>query len=164
MRLEKAWLTTDVQLAALTETYQNASLAAKLLGTFDVGKDVTHIQSWLMPWMRIATVFVTEGVLCVSDQEVRFHSEEYRVFGWRVVGQRPLSFELSATNILSVDIADFSSPVLKIFDLPLTRIRTHLSAPLDNLLLCAGGRIAMPRIRARSCELRRKLIAMHAEA
>jgi hypothetical protein len=51
------------------------------------------------------------------------------------------------------------SPVAHFFDIPFTRIRTAHAPPLDNFLLCVGGRLSM-RIREQSIELRHELMRL----
>jgi hypothetical protein len=61
---------------------------------------------------------------------------------------------------MAVERVHFRSPVAGLFDIPFTRVRTTHVGPTRDLLLCVGGRINMPRIRARSLELCRTLEAM----
>lgn len=153
------WFTTDRQLNALTSGYANASLITKLTGRFDVPEGIVHLRGVLMPWMRMPLVLSTQGELSISQQALSFKPKPFRAFGWSVRGElKELAFSINAEDVLSVEPADFSSPVIRLFDLPFTRIRTKLPAPLDNFLLCVGGRIAMPIIKARSNELRGKII------
>jgi hypothetical protein len=68
------------------------------------------------------------------------------------------SFRIQSDEIISIEPADLQSPVVSFFDLPFTRIRAKCPAPLDSFLICVGGRIAMPSIKARSRELREQLM------
>jgi hypothetical protein len=155
------WLTTDAQTSALIESYRNASLATKLLGTFDFPKGTAHIRGWLTPWMRIPLVFLAQGELTVGDRRIEFKPRHHSLFGWRMKDVRDdLAFDYTATELVAVESADFSSPVMRFFDLPFTRIRTRHAPPLDNFLVCAGGRLMVPRIRAQSLELRQELLAL----
>jgi len=153
------WFTTDSQLNALTSGYANASLFTKLTGRFDVPQGIAHLRGVLMPWMRMPLVLSAQGELSISQQALSFNPKPFRAFGWSVRGEhKELAFSINAEDVLSVEPADFSSPVIRLFDLPFTRIRTKLATPLDNFLLCVGGRIAMPIIKARSKELRGEII------
>jgi hypothetical protein len=155
------WLSTDTQVTTLLESYRRASLATKLLGRFDFPDDVAHIRGLLMPWARIPLIFVAEGALTVDGHSAAFVGRRRRVFGWRTVGIRSdLSFAYSVSEIISVEAADMASPVARFFDIPFTRMRTAHPAPLDNFLLCVGGRLSMPTIRAQSIELRHRLQEM----
>jgi hypothetical protein len=155
------WLSTDAQVTTLLASYRGASLGAKLLGRFNFPDDAAHIRGLFMPWARIPLIFVAEGALTVDSHSVAFAGRRRQVFGWRTVGVRSdLSFEYSASEILSVEAADMASPVARFFDLPLTRMRTAQAAPLDNFLLCVGGRLSMPTIRRQSIELRHRLQEM----
>jgi hypothetical protein len=159
-RFDWVWLSTDVQVATLLESYRRASLGARLLGRFNFPDDAAHIRGLIMPWARIPLIFVAEGALTV-DGRVAFVGRRRQVFGWQTVGVRSdLSFEYSASEIVSVDAADMASPVAKFFDVPFTRMRTAHAAPLDNFLLCVGGRLSMPTIRAQSLALRHRLQEM----
>lgn len=153
------WLSTDTQITALTDAYTRASLATKLLGRYDLPDGVAHIRSYLPPWMRMALVFVAEGRLDIGDGTVTFTPRQHRMLGYRMVGVRTdLGFEYSASDLTAIEPAVFRSPVARLFDFPFTRIRTGDAPPLDNFLLCGGGRIALPRIRRQGLELRRELL------
>lgn len=157
-RFHPVWFSTDAQVAALTAAYRDASWSTKLLGTFDLPEGVAHLRGRLMPWMRMPLVCVAEGTLEVSDRAVAFSLTEMRLFGWALHGLRTdVAFQLPVSAIAAVEPADVSSPVVRFFNIPFTRLRTTRPPPLDNFLLCVGGRIAMPRIRERSIELRRTL-------
>jgi hypothetical protein len=58
--------------------------------------------------------------------------------------------------------ATLTAKLLGRFDLPFTRVRTSKPSPIDDFLLCVGGKIAIPRIRSRSRELRASLVSWHA--
>jgi hypothetical protein len=167
-RFDYVWLSTDAQISSLTEAYRRASLAIKLLGTYDLGNDVTHIRGILTPWMRIATVFVAEGALVIDGASVSFAPKARLRFGWLTRRLRSdLSFRFSAPELAGVEAANIPSPFARFFDIPFTRIRTVHPAPLDNFLLCVGGRISMPRIREQSLQLRemlQKMVVRSAEA
>ena len=153
------WFTTDSQLNALTSGYANASLFAKLAGRFDVPEGIAHLRGVLMPWMRMPLVLSTQGELSVTQHALSFKPKPFRAFGWSVRSElKELAFSINTEDVLSVETVNFSSPVIRLFDLPFTRVRTKLPPPLDNFLLCVGGRIAMPIIKARSKELQGKII------
>jgi hypothetical protein len=157
-RFDWVWLSTDAQVNATLATYQDASVVRKLLGNYDFLPEATHIRGLLTPWMRIPVVFVSEGSLSVGNRIV-FTPQHHALFGWRMRNVRDeLAFDLPASAISSIEPAAFASPVARLFDIPFTRVRTNSAPPLDNFLLCAGGRIALPRIRAQSLELREELI------
>lgn len=156
------WFSTDYQMKAAISTYQAASLVTKLCGWYSVPGDAAFLRGVLMPWMRMPLVFTVQGELNITGSEISFKPIPYRMFGWIVNSpHKNLSFVLSLNDILSVELADFKSPVMQFFDIPFTRIRTNKEAPLDNFLLCVGGRIALLRIRARSEELRLSLLNWH---
>jgi hypothetical protein len=156
---ELAWLSTDAQIATVTDAYRHASLPAKLLGTFDIPNDAAHARGVFTPWMRIPLIFVAQGGLTVDERAVVFTPRIQRLFGWRMHGVRShLSFEYPGSELDAVEPADIQSPVAHFFNIPFTRIRTRHAPPLDNFLLCVGGRFAMPRIRKRSLELRQELL------
>jgi hypothetical protein len=155
------WLSTDAQIAALTEAYRRATLATKLLARFDLPQDAAQMRSFLMPWTRLPLVFVAQGRLTVDERTVAFTPRIHRIFGWRLFGVRSdLWFQYSASELAAVEPADLGSPVAHFFDIPFTRIRTAHAPPLDNFLLCVGGRFSMPRIRKQSLELRRGLLSL----
>ena len=157
-RIEPVWLSTDEQIAAVTRIYTEASLAAKLLGTFDIPPGVAHLQGVFMPWMRTPIAFVAEGKLKTDGERIAFVPKPFRAFGWRVEGLRSdAGFDIPVSAVTAIEPVDLHSPVGRFFDIPFTRIRTTLPAPLDNLLLCVGGRISPARVRERSMELRREL-------
>jgi hypothetical protein len=80
------------------------------------------------------------------------------VFGWAVREvDSTLTFELTPSDIRSVEPFSFPSPVARLFDLPFTRVRTTKLGLAHDFLVCVGGRVLMPRIRARSLELRAAL-------
>lgn len=157
-RFDYVWLSTDAQISSLTEAYRGASLATKMLGRYDLDNNVTHIRGILTPWIRIATVFIAEGALSIDGTSVSFVPKARLRFGWVTRDFRSdLSFRFASSEIVSAESAHFPSPFAAYFDIPFTRVRTNQPAPLDNFLLCAGGRISMPGIRARSVELREEL-------
>ena len=149
-------------MEVLVSAYRSASLVTKLTGRYDVTDDVASLRGILMPWMRMPLVLVAQGELSITESGMSFRPVPYRLFGW--IARSPhknLSFALSRRDVLSVEAVDFSSPVMRFFDLPFTRIRTVAPTPLNNFLLCVGGRIVMPRIRARSQKLRQSLLTWH---
>ena len=157
-RFEPVWLSTDEQIAAVMRIYTEAPLAAKLLGTFDIPPGVARLHGVLMPWMRTPIAFVAEGKLKTDGQRIAFVPRPFRAFGWRVEGLRPdAAFDIPVSAITAIEPVDLRSPVGRFFDIPFTRIRTTLPPPLDNILLCVGGRISPAGVRARSLELRREL-------
>jgi hypothetical protein len=62
------WLSTDAQIAVLTNAYRSASLATNLLGRYDIPSGVAHVRGVLTPWARIPLAFVIEGELTVTDR------------------------------------------------------------------------------------------------
>lgn len=161
IQFDWVWLSTDAQVSALVDSYRSASLGTKLLGRYNFRNDAAHIRGFLIPCARIPLIFVAEGALTLTEHRVAFAGRRRRVFGWRVVGVRSdLSFEFAANEIIAAEVADVPSPVARFFNIPFTRIRTVREAPFDNFLLCVGGRVSMPRIRAQSLELRHALQAM----
>jgi len=143
------WLSTDAQVSTLVESYRRASLGNKLLGRYDFQNDCAYIRGFFTPWARIPLIFVAEGALTIAERRISFAGRRRRVFGWRMVGVRSdLSFEYSASEIAAVEVADIPSPVARFFNIPFTRVRTVRAAPFDNFLLCVGGRVSMPTIRA----------------
>lgn len=158
---DPVWLSTDEQIAALTEAYRGASLMTKMLGRFDLPDGVAHFRSAIMPWMRAPIVLVAQGKLEIDSHRIAFVPRPFRAFGWVVRDLRPdAAFEVPVPAITAVEPADVRSPVAQFFNIPFTRVRTTLPPPLDNILLCIGGRFSMPRIRERSIELRRALDAL----
>jgi hypothetical protein len=144
-RFEWVWLSTDAQLSTVVENYRRASLGTKLLGTYKFRNDAAHARGLLMPWIRVPLLFLSEGALAVTEHSIVFAGQRHRMFGWRMVGVRSdLQFEHSVSEITSVEVVDFSSPVAKLFNIPFTRVRTDRAAPFDDFLLCVGGRISIP--------------------
>jgi hypothetical protein len=160
-RFDHVWLTTDAQISALFDAYSHASLATKLLGTYNFPPDAAYIQGILTPWTRIPTIFVAEGILTIADHNIAFVPRRRFRFGWRILGLRSdLSFEFLASELTAVEAADIPSPVLRYFDIPFTRIRTMRAPPLDNFLISLAARAAMPRVRTQSFELQEQLKAL----
>lgn len=58
----------------------------------------------------------------------------------------------------------FPSPVARLFDLPLTRVRTTKPDLAGDFLICVGGRVRIPRIRARRLVRRTELESFHRAA
>ena len=84
-----------------------------------------------MPWMRMPLVFTVQGELNITGSEISFKPIPYRMFGWIVNSpHKNLSFVLSLNDILSVELADFKSPVMQFFDIPFTRC-VSLTGPFD---------------------------------
>jgi hypothetical protein len=157
------WFSTDRQLAALVQVFQSATVTAKLLGRFDILADCASIQNVLMPWARAPLAPQAQGAITLNESSLAFRPTSFRIFGWRVRSpMKEIAFDLSPNDIIAIEPADFHSPVMRAFDLPFTRVRTSKSSPIDNFLLCVGGKIAIPRIRARSRELRGSLVSWHA--
>jgi hypothetical protein len=155
------WLSTDAQIAALTDGYRRATLANKLLGRFDLPPDAAHVRSFFIPWVRLPVVFVAQGRLTVDRQTVAFTPREPRLFGGQLFGVRSdLWFQYSGSELTAVEPADLGSPVAHFFDIPFTRIRTAHAPPLDNFLLCVGSRFSMRRIRRQSLEMRHELLSL----
>jgi hypothetical protein len=154
------WFSTDHQIEALISAYQSASFVTKLIGNYKLPKDVASIRGILSPWMRVPLVLTAKGELSITESTISFKHIPHRVFGWIVRSpHKNLTFVLSIKDVTAIEPVDFGSPVARVFDLPFTRIHTAKAAPLDNFLLCIGGYINMPGIRAHSQELRQKLIS-----
>lgn len=153
------WLSTDEQLEALVDAHASASPWAKLAGRLPVRDGVTHLRGVFMPWMRMALVLNAQGELGFYQRSLVFKQRPFKAFGWRVQDQhRKLSFSLDADDVVSIEPCDFSSPVARLFDLPFTRVRTRRDGVQQDFLLCVGGRLAMPLIKARSVDLRQTLL------
>jgi hypothetical protein len=94
----------------------------------------------------------------MTGAALRFRAAPPHVFGWAVREvDSTLTFELTPSDIHSVEPFSFPSPVARLFDLPFTRVRTTKPGLAHDFLVCVGGRVLMPRIRARSLELRAAL-------
>lgn len=159
------WISTAEQLDRLDATYRAATLPAKLLGTFAIPEGTPHARGLLMPWTRVPLVCVAQGRLSLAGGRLAFAPTPFQAFGWLVRGtQRDLRWELGPSEIVAVEPADFSSPVARFFDIPFTRVRTGQPGLLGEFLLCVGGHVSMPKVRARSLELRRTLQAFAAGA
>lgn len=153
------WFSTDRQLAALAQSWESATMTSKLLGRFEIPADCASIHGVIMPWTRVPLALQAQGIMSLNEMSFSFRQKPYRVFGWRVHSPlKDLSFDLFPNDVLAIEPADFRSPVMRIFDVPFTRVRTSKPSPIDNFLLCVGGRISMPRIRFRSRDLREKLL------
>jgi hypothetical protein len=157
------WFSTDRQLATLVQVFESATLTAKLLGRFDIPADRASIQSVLMPWSRAPLAPQAQGAVTLNARSLAFRPTPFRIFGWRVHSpMKDISFDLSPSDVVAIEPADFRSPVMRAFDLPFTRVRTSKPGPIADFLLCVGGKIAIPRIRSRSRELRASLVSWHA--
>lgn len=151
------WITTDEQLAWMQSSYQQASLATKMLGTYQVPPGRAYLRGLLVPWMRVPLIFVASGRGTVRGTRFEFTPRPHRVFGWLVRGtQDDLRFSLDLADV-TLEAADFASPVAATFDVPFTRVRSGAPGLLGNFLVCVGGMFSMPRVRARSLELRTAL-------
>jgi hypothetical protein len=105
--------------------------------------------------MRIPIVYVAQGRLTITNSALRFRAAPPQMFGWQVLEvDSTLTFELTPRDIESVEPFTFPSPVARLFDLPFTRVRTTKPGLAPDFLMCVGGRVRIPRIRARSLELR----------
>ena len=152
------WLSTEEQLRRLAEAYTQASVVQKSLGRFPLPSGTAHLQGWLMPWARVAIVYVAQGRLTIANTVLRFRAAPPRMFGWHVREvDSTLTFELTPQDIRTVEPFPLESPVARLFDLPLTRVRTTKPGLAQDFLVCVGGRVLIPRIRARSLELRAAL-------
>jgi hypothetical protein len=157
------WFSTDRQLAALAQSWESATMISKLLGRFETPADCASLHGAIMPWTRVPLGLQAQGVLSLNKMSFSFRQTPYRVFGWRVHSPvKDLAFDLFPNDVSAIEPADFHSPVMRTFDVPFTRVRTSKPSPIDNFLLCIGGRISMPRIRSRSQDLREKLLLWHA--
>jgi hypothetical protein len=156
------WISTDQQIAALTMAHQTASITSKLIGKYQLPGDAAFLQGIVAPWMRLPVVMIAQGTLNISDTSISYEPKKYRAFGWSFKSSyENIPFKLSLEDVFSIEPADVKSPVLSMFDIPFTRIKTREKSPLNNVLLCVGGRISMPRIRSRSHELRQNLLSWH---
>jgi hypothetical protein len=156
------WFSTDRQLEALAHSFESATMTSKLLGRFEIPEDVAFIQHVIMAWTRVPLALQAQGTVSLNDVSFSFRPTPYRVFGFRVSSPlQGLRFDLAPSDVTIVEPADFCSPVARTFDVPFTRIRTSRPGPLDNFLLCVGGRVAMPRIRSQSHDLRQRLLSWH---
>lgn len=109
-------------------------------------------------------VLSAQGEINITQDSISFTPKPFKAFGWSVRGEhKNLSFSIKVEDVVSVEPEDFSSPVIRLFDLPFTRVRTTLPTPLDNFLVCVGGRLAMPLIKARSKEMRNEIISWHSK-
>jgi len=154
------WFTNDRQLDGLVSAYQSSSLLSKMIGRLEMSDDLTSLRGLLMPWMRMPTVMMAQGELRLLDSGISFRPGTYRAFGWRICGPNEhLSFDLGREDVASIEVTDFKSPVMRAFDFPFARIRTTRPSPIDNFLVCVGGRISMPQIRKNTQELQRRLLA-----
>jgi hypothetical protein len=158
MRFNPVWFTTDEQLATLADVFRGASLATKLLGTFRLPPGTAHLHGLLAPWMNIPLVFTATGELDIGRDALSFWALRHRAPGWHVRGVRDdLRFDLSRTEILGIEPADWRSPMAAAFDIPFTRVRTSREGVLRDFRLCVGGRLSMARVREGSGKLRRAL-------
>jgi len=154
------WLSSDRQLAALTDAYGSASLLQKLSGRFAFPDGTSYISNRIMWWMRCPLAFEAHGELRLDRGALSFRSRPPAIYGHRFFLSLPeLGFELRADRVLAVEPADFASPVARLFNLPFTRLRTREPAPLDDFLLAVGGKWSIRRIRAESLQLRQQLQA-----
>lgn len=154
------WLSTEEQLHRLADAYTQASLVRKSLGRFRFPSGTAHLRGLLMPWARIPIVFVAQGSLTIADTALRFRATPPSVFGWQVQEvDATLTFELTPRDVEMVEPFTFPSPVARLFDLPFTRVRTTKPGLAHDFLVCVGGRVLIPRIRARSLELRAAVAA-----
>jgi hypothetical protein len=154
------WFSTDQQLAALSQSSESATMTSKLLGRFEIPADCASLQGILTPWVRVPLALRAQGGITLNERSLSFRPKSFRIFGWLVRGLlKDVSFDLSPSDLVAIEPADFRSPFMRTFDLPFTRVRTSKPSPIDNFLLCVGGRIAMPRIRSRSRELRGSLLS-----
>jgi hypothetical protein len=158
------WFSTDRQLAALAQSWESATMASKLLGRFEIPADCASLHGIFTPWMRMPLGLQAQGVLSLG-KTFSFRQTPYRAFGWRVHSPlKDLSIDLFLNDVSAIEPADFHSLVMRTFDAPFTRVRTSKPSPIDNFLLCIGGRISMPRIRSRSLDLREKLHLWQADS
>lgn len=159
------WVSSQEQLRRLADAYTQASALRKSLGNFRLPPGTAHLRGVLMPWMRAPIVYVAQGRLTIANATLRFRAVQPDVFGWRVMEvDSSLTFELTPTDIRTVEPFPLQSPVARSFDLPLTRVQTTKPGLAGDFLICVGGRVRIPRIRARSLELRTALESFHRAA
>jgi hypothetical protein len=87
-----------------------------------------------------------------------FTACKFKSVGWRIRGPfEQIFFDLKREEVASIEATEFKSPVMRGYDFPFLRIRTNQPGPLDNFLICRGGRLSMPRVRKNTQELDRCL-------
>jgi hypothetical protein len=149
------WLSTEEQLRRLADVFTQASFVEKTLGRYRVPPGTAHARGLFMSWMRVPIVYVAQGRLTITNTALRFRATPPQMVGWQVLEvDSTLTFELTPKDIQSVEPFTFPSPVGRLFDLSFTRIRTTKPGLAPDFLICVGGRVRIPRIRARSLELR----------
>src|SRR5262249_34046141 len=125
------WFSTDRQLATLVRVFESATLTAKLLGRFDIPADCASIQNILRPWSRAPLAPQAQGAVTLNERSLAFRPTSFRIFGWRVHSpMKDISFDLTPSDVVAIEPADFRSPVLRAFDLPFTRVRTSKASPI----------------------------------
>ena len=113
------WLSTEEQLRRLADAYTQASVMQKSLGRFHLLSGTAHLRGLLMPWARVPIVFVAQGSLTIGDAALRFRATPPRLFGWQVQEvDSTLTFELTPSDVETVEPFTFPSPVARLFDLP----------------------------------------------
>jgi len=149
------WLSTEEQLRRLADVFAQASVVEKMLGRYRIPPGTAHARGLLMSWMRVPIVYVAQGRLTITPTAVRFRATPPQMFGWQALDvDSTLTFELTPNDIQSVEPFTFPSPVARLFDLPFTRVQITKPGLAPDFLICVGGRVGIPRIRARSLELR----------
>lgn len=152
------WISTDEQLDRLQHSFANASTATRLLGTYEFPEGTAHVRGRFMPWVRAPLVFIAAGEATIAGSRFGFAAKPYRVPGWHVRAvQDDLMYEVDLA-MADIEPAEFHSPFARMFDIPFTRVRTSQPGLRGNFLICVGGRFSLPKIRARSIELRAALV------
>ena len=151
------WVSTDEQLDRLQHSFASASVLTKLLGLYAFPEETAHMRGHFMPWVRAPLVFIAVGEATIAGSRFGFAAKPYHVPAWHVRAVR--GDLMSEVDLARADIepAEFHSPFARMFDIPFTRVRTDQPGLRGNFLVCVGGRFSLPKIRARSIELRAAL-------
>jgi hypothetical protein len=151
------WFSTDRQLSAVACSWESASIISKLLGKLEVPSDCAWIEGTSRA-QRFPLAMQAQGVINLNEKSLTFRAIPWHRVGWRGRGLlNDLCLDLFPKDVLKIEPADSPSPVMRVFEIPFTRILTSKPSPIDNFLLCIGGK----RMRRQSQELREKLLLWH---
>lgn len=164
MQFEPVWISSLTHLTQFDETIASTPFWRRELGYYDFPPEFPRIdmgRKILGKTVMVPLVMFSQGELTIEDDSVNYRALNCptltvgRVTATRHYLRTDWEWELNASDIIMVESAPWSSPILRYYDMPFTRIRTnHCDALLRDFMVCVGGTgMKMDKIREQSARL-----------
>lgn len=137
MKFNSIWISSVEHLDKFAEIANSSNFLQKVIGYYKIPAGFPHIR--LMLIFKMPIVFFGSAEVNIEQNSVSFTPLDFKTFGGKYKNTQKIQFQLSKTDIQSVERYKPPPVFMKYFMINWVRIRTRHDILGGDFLICVGG-------------------------